>query len=66
MNQKVALKQLQSLGYSADVAGNGKEVLQLLEKIPYDLILMDCQMPVLDGLETTKEIHRWQESSFAQ
>ena len=65
VNQKVALKQLKSLGYSADVAGNGKEALQLLEKIPYDLILMDCQMPVLDGLETTKEIHRWQESSFA-
>ncbi|MEH2358334.1 response regulator [Nostoc sp.] len=65
VNQKVALKQLQSLGYSADVAGNGKEVLQLLEKIPYDLILMDCQMPVLDGLETTKEIHRWQKSNFA-
>ncbi|MBG1259735.1 response regulator [Nostoc commune] len=65
VNQKVALKQLQSLGYSANVAGNGKEVLQLLEKIPYDLILMDCQMPVLDGFETTKEIHRWQESSFA-
>ncbi|RCJ19955.1 ATPase [Nostoc sp. ATCC 43529] len=65
VNQKVALKQLQSLGYSADVAGNGQEVLQLLEKIPYDLILMDCQMPVLDGLETTKEIHRWQENSFA-
>ncbi|MFN6461072.1 MAG: response regulator [Nostoc sp. DedVER02] len=64
VNQKVALKQLQSLGYSADVAGNGKEVLLLLEKIPYDLILMDCQMPVLDGLETTKEIHRWQESNF--
>ncbi|QKQ75438.1 response regulator [Nostoc sp. TCL240-02] len=64
VNQKVALKQLQNLGYGADVAGNGKEVLQLLEKIPYDLILMDCQMPVLDGLETTKEIHRWQESSF--
>ncbi|WDD36630.1 ATP-binding protein (plasmid) [Nostoc sp. UHCC 0926] len=65
VNQKIALKQLKSLGYSADVAGNGKEALQLLEKIPYDLILMDCQMPVLDGLETTKEIHRWQESSFA-
>jgi hypothetical protein len=64
VNQKVALKQLQSLGYSADVAGNGKEALQLLEKIPYDLILMDCQMPVLDGFETTKEIHRRQESSF--
>ncbi|WP_414754340.1 GAF domain-containing protein [Anabaena sp. CCY 9910] len=65
VNQKVALKQLQSLGYTADVAANGKEVLQLLKQIPYDLILMDCQMPILDGLETTKEIHRWAESSFA-
>ncbi|MHC5598082.1 MAG: response regulator [Nostoc sp.] len=65
VNQKVALRQLQSLGYSANVAANGKEVLQLLEKIPYDLILMDCQMPVLDGLETTREIHRWPESHFA-
>ncbi|BAY23139.1 multi-sensor hybrid histidine kinase [Calothrix sp. NIES-2100] len=65
VNQKVALKQLQSLGYSADVAANGQEVLQLLATIPYDLILMDCQMPILDGLDTTKEIHRWQESAFA-
>ncbi|RCJ36458.1 hypothetical protein A6770_15590 [Nostoc minutum NIES-26] len=65
INQKVALKQLKSLGYSADVANNGKEALALLEKIPYDLILMDCQMPILDGLETTKEIHRWTESRFA-
>ncbi|MEH2058561.1 MAG: response regulator [Nostoc sp.] len=65
VNQKVALKQLQSLGYNANVVANGKEVLQLLEKIPYDLILMDCQMPVLDGLETTREIHRWPESRFA-
>ncbi|MBD2438410.1 response regulator [Nostoc sp. FACHB-110] len=64
INQKVALKQLQSLGYKADIAANGQEVLQLLEKIPYDLIFMDCQMPVLDGLETTKAIHRWEESSF--
>ncbi len=65
VNQKVALKLLQRLGYQADVAGNGKEVLQLLEKIPYDLILMDCQMPILDGFDTTREIHRWQESCFA-
>ncbi|MBD2515372.1 response regulator [Nostoc sp. FACHB-973] len=65
VNQKIALKQLKNLGYSADVANNGQEALEILEKIPYDLILMDCQMPILDGLETTKEIHRWQESRFA-
>jgi PAS domain S-box-containing protein len=65
VNQKVATKQLKSLGYEADVVANGKEVLQLLEKVPYDVILMDCQMPILDGLETTREIYRWQESSFA-
>jgi PAS domain S-box-containing protein len=58
VNQKVATKQLKSLGYEADIAANGQEVLQLLEKIPYNVILMDCQMPILDGLETTREIHR--------
>jgi hypothetical protein len=65
VNQKVALKQLKSLGYDADIAANGEEVLQLLEKNPYDLVLMDCQMPILDGLSTTREIHRRPESFFA-
>ncbi|HAX76834.1 MAG TPA: hypothetical protein DCY88_13575 [Cyanobacteria bacterium UBA11372] len=64
INQKVALKQLKGLGYDADVAANGEEVLQLIEKIPYDLILMDCQMPILDGFETTREINRRPEKSF--
>ncbi|GAC1478441.1 MAG: hypothetical protein NVS2B14_19590 [Chamaesiphon sp.] len=64
VNQKVALKQLKNLGYDADVVGNGQEVLQLLEKVPYDLILMDCQMPVLDGYETAREICRRESSSF--
>jgi PAS domain S-box-containing protein len=53
INQKVALHQLRSIGYEADLAGNGKEALQLLECIDYDIILMDCQMPELDGYETT-------------
>ncbi len=65
VNQRVALKQLQNLGYDADVAANGEEVLLLLEKVPYDLIFMDCQMPILDGYETTREIRLWQESFFA-
>jgi PAS domain S-box-containing protein len=59
-NQKVAVKLLEKLGYSVQVAANGQEVLQQLEEKPYDLILMDCQMPLLDGYETTQEIRRRQ------
>ncbi|MDX2256321.1 MAG: response regulator [Pseudanabaenaceae cyanobacterium bins.39] len=58
INQKVALHQLRNLGYNADVAGNGLEVLELLKSIDYDLILMDCQMPELDGYETTRAIRK--------
>jgi PAS domain S-box-containing protein len=65
INQKVLLKQLQNLGYHADTVANGQEVLQLLDKISYDLILLDCQMPILDGLETARQIRRRQASSFA-
>jgi signal transduction histidine kinase/CheY-like chemotaxis protein/CHASE2 domain-containing sensor protein len=53
INQKVALRQLAKLGYQVDVAGNGQEVLEKLDRKHYDLILMDCHMPVLDGYETT-------------
>ena len=65
VNQKVIVKQLQNLGYKADVVANGQEVLQVLAKIPYELIFMDYQMPILDGLETTREIRRRSASSFA-
>ncbi|WP_413173223.1 GAF domain-containing protein [Anabaena azotica] len=64
INQKVLLKQLQNLGYHADTVANGQEVLDLLDKIPYDLILLDCQMPILDGLQTAQEICRRSVSSF--
>ncbi|MDB9438848.1 response regulator [Dolichospermum lemmermannii CS-548] len=66
VNQKVLLKQLQNLGYQADAVANGQEVLELLDKIAYDLIFMDCQMPILDGLAATKEIRRRPVSSFAK
>jgi PAS domain S-box-containing protein len=58
INQKVALHQLRSFGYDADVAGNGKEVLDLLKHIHYDIILMDCQMPEMDGYEATIAIRQ--------
>jgi len=56
VNQKVALLILERLGYRADVAANGYEVLQALERQAYDVILMDVQMPEMDGEETTRRI----------
>ncbi len=56
INQKVAVNQLHSLGFKVDVVANGQEALDLLEKVPYDIILMDCQMPILDGYTASWKI----------
>ena len=56
INQMVAQTILEELGIQSDIAGNGVEALQALESLPYDLVLMDCLMPVMDGLEASRRI----------
>jgi signal transduction histidine kinase/ligand-binding sensor domain-containing protein/DNA-binding response OmpR family regulator len=58
VNQKVTKKQVEKLGYRIDVVANGLEVLEAINRISYDLILMDCHMPEMDGYDATSEIRR--------
>ncbi len=66
VNQKLAMRQLQKLGYTARAVSNGAEVLQEIQRVSYDVVLMDCQMPEMDGYEVTRHIREFEQQNAAQ
>jgi signal transduction histidine kinase/CheY-like chemotaxis protein len=63
VNQRVAARMVERLGGRADVAADGLEALDALHRIPYDIVLMDCHMPEMDGFDATRELRRREQDS---
>jgi signal transduction histidine kinase/DNA-binding response OmpR family regulator len=66
VNQKLAVRLLEKLHYRADVAANGLEAVAAVKRIPYAAVLMDCQMPEVDGFEATRAIREWEAERNAE
>ena len=60
INRRIALLMLEKIGCSADVVGNGRDAVNSVKRTPYDVILMDCLLPVMDGFEATRQIRKWE------
>lgn len=56
INQEVTIDMLELMGHNVDIACNGEEAVQMSQKNHYDIVLMDCQMPILNGFQATKKI----------
>ena len=63
LNMKLTMSQLQKLGYFADSVANGKEALEVLRATDYDIVIMDCQMPIMDGYQATFELRRMEKET---